>query len=441
MDTYEVWSGAEQITLLNTDADNGDGMENPFTFTVGGTVSQPAHDLGTVGEYDPTKSIFYLRSSNQSGVADLSVLYGPARSGWTPLAGDWDGNGIDTVGLYDPVAARFYLRDSNTAGFADMMFDYGLANGGWIPLAGDWNGDGQETVGLYNPTTSAFYLKNSNTGGFADVSFVYGPAQGGWKPVGGDWDGDGVDTIGLYNPTTAVFYLRNSNTTGYAETAFNYGPNNSGWTPLIGDWDGDGIDSAALHDAATSTFYLRYSNDQGTANAAFDFDGARHTWLPVTGVWTVGNALLADELPATASADAAVLSRAELQPVIVEATARWTATGLDASSLAKLAQVQFIIADLPDLHLGTATANRVYVDINGAGHGWFVDPTPGQDEEFATAGVAGPLRAVDARALDRIDLLTVVEHELGHILGLADVDALAESVMQNVLAAGLRRQP
>jgi hypothetical protein len=42
------------------------------------------------------------------------------------------------------------------------------------------------------------------------------------------------------------------------------------------------------------------------------------------------------------------------------------------------------------------------------------------------AAGGGSLHAVDARAVDKIDLLTVVEHELGHILGFDDLDASAD---------------
>jgi uncharacterized delta-60 repeat protein len=49
------------------------------------------------------------------------------------------------------------------------------------------------------------------------------------------------------------------------------------------------------------------------------------------------------------------------------------------------------------------------------------------------------LLAIDARAVDRIDLLTVVEHELGHIAGLKDLDALTDDLMSGVLGAGARR--
>ena len=49
------------------------------------------------------------------------------------------------------------------------------------------------------------------------------------------------------------------------------------------------------------------------------------------------------------------------------------------------------------------------------------------------------LQAVDPRAVDRIDLLTVVEHELGHVAGLTDLDSLTDDIMSGVLGAGVRR--
>jgi hypothetical protein len=51
------------------------------------------------------------------------------------------------------------------------------------------------------------------------------------------------------------------------------------------------------------------------------------------------------------------------------------------------------------------------------------------------------LGAVDSRAVDQIDLLSVVEHELGHVLGLGDLDALADSLMSGTLGTGVRRSP
>ena len=51
------------------------------------------------------------------------------------------------------------------------------------------------------------------------------------------------------------------------------------------------------------------------------------------------------------------------------------------------------------------------------------------------------MTAIDPRAVDHIDLLSVVEHELGHVAGLDDLDAAADSVMADVLGVGIRRIP
>ena len=51
------------------------------------------------------------------------------------------------------------------------------------------------------------------------------------------------------------------------------------------------------------------------------------------------------------------------------------------------------------------------------------------------------LRAIDPRVVDRIDLLTVVEHELGHVAGLGDLDASVNDLMSGTLGVGIRRNP
>ena len=93
----------------------------------------------TVGLYAPATGIFFLKNSHASGAADFTFRYGPANSGWIPLVGDWDGDGIQTVGLYAPTIGIFFLRNSHASGAVDFTFRYGPANSGWIPLLGDWD--------------------------------------------------------------------------------------------------------------------------------------------------------------------------------------------------------------------------------------------------------------------------------------------------------------
>jgi hypothetical protein len=397
--------------------------------------------MTTIGVYQPGSSKFYLRDTNSAGVADNAFVYGPAGSGWIPLSGDWNGDGVQTPGLYNSSTATFYLRNSNDAGAAELKFVYGPTGGGWIPIVGDWDNDGDETIGLFNPITSKFYLRNTNDAGPANLAFVYGPTGANWTPIIGDWNGDGEDTIGLYSATTSKFYLRNTNAAGVADISFVYGPESTGWTPLAGDWNADGLTTIGLYRLDTSTFYLRNSNTPGPADSTFVFGGAGNTWMPLVGTWTSSSGLIAAQGVAATNDSAGVLAQADLRPIIDEAIARWADAGLDEATLARLARADFAIADLPGAYLGKTVGDQIFLDIDAAGHGWFVDPTPSVNEEFTVPQNPAKRLAIDPDVLDRIDLLSVVEHELGHVAGFGDLDAVADSLMSDRLSTGIRWLP
>ena len=77
-----------------------------------------------------------------------------------------------------------------------------------------------------------------------------------------------------------------------------------------------------------------------------------------------------------------------------------------------------------------ASGHTIWLDDNAAGWGWFVDPTPADDSEFTTPGNQGEK--------NRMDLLTVLEHEVGHLLGYEHEES---GVMIDTLPAGTRRTP
>jgi parallel beta-helix repeat protein len=394
-------------------------------------------DNDTVALFDPTNAAYYLRNHNTAGPADWSFYYGAPSLGWLTTLGDWNSDSIDTVGLFDPVNAVYYLRNVNAPGNADIAFAYGLPGAGWLPVVGDWDANGSTTVGLFDPVGSVFYLRNDHAAGNADYAFPYGAPGAGWLSLVGDWDGDGDETVGLYDPAAAVFYLRNGHAGGPSDVAYSYGPPGSGWLPVVGDWNADGVDTVGLYDPTTSTFFLRNTHAAGAADRVFNYGPAGLGWKPAIGDWDdTGPGLRAAGGPG-ASEGVAALSGSDLQPIVAQAVADWLSVGV---AVDLLDSIHVVVADLPGSQLGLATLDTIFIDLDAAGHGWFVDPTPEADEEFIP-GAAGALRAIDPRAVDRIDLLTVVSHELGHAMGLEDADSASETLMGGILQTGVRRHP
>lgn len=139
------------------------------------------------------------------------------------------------------------------------------------------------------------------------------------------------------------------------------------------------------------------------------------TLADATGVVTILDndaALTAAETPAAAD-DAPTTQRltsAQLDSVVGAAKAEW----ISAQPTADFMGVTFSIAALDGLLLGVADGKKVTIDVTAAGWGWTV--------------VGGG-----------IDLLTVVMHELGHVLGLEHGDE--DTLMGETLGPGERYAP
>jgi uncharacterized delta-60 repeat protein len=379
--------------------------------------------FSSAGTFDRATATWYLRSSNSPGAPNAGTFaYGAP--GWTPVVGDWDGNGTATVGVFDPATATWYLKNGNTAGAPDIApFRYGAP--GWLPVVGDWHGTGHTGIGVVDPATNTWYLRDTASPGAPDIApFRYGAP--GWLPVAGDWQGRGKFAPGVFDPGSGTWYM--AGPSGVTSFAYGLGIDK----PVVGDWSGDGIWTVGVFDPrGNGAWLLRDSNTAGAPDIA-PFAYGAPTWVPLSGYsHTAPQALQA---AGGAGPGAAAISTGDLNGVLQSALGRLRQAGVSAGLVSRLASVTALLQPLAPGQLGEALPDQNTIELSpdGAGHGWFVDPTPYQDEEFAngTAYAGSP-------AAGREDLLTTVLHELGHIAGLPDDSGSA--LMLDALPSGTRR--
>ena len=106
------------------------------------------------------------------------------------------------------------------------------------------------------------------------------------------------------------------------------------------------------------------------------------------------------------------------------AIANWTSASLTAEQLSRLTSSTIEIGNLDDEGaLGLTGSSRIVLDDDALGYGWYV----GSMSETVPDGT--------------MDLLTVLTHEMGHVLGLSDLDGQAtpDSLMAGTLQPGQRR--
>ena len=268
-------------------------------------------------------------------------------------------------------------------GELNVLFDDGTNNDLFTFFSG--NGvNGGETVVDLNATTEGLYLNGANTEGVATVDLTNATA------VATEFNAEFAMTAADGEATLLVINDTNANSNSAA----------------VWQWiqaGGGEITAGELTRIATVTANATITT------ASFGFYAEANLRAAA-----LGN-----------NANAAVLTTQQASSMLAAAVSRFQASGINTSALKN---VNIRIANLGGTTLGFASGNTIWLDDNAAGWGWFVDQTPLDDSEFLLSG--------DQGEQNRIDLLTVIEHELGHILGL---EHTASGLMTDSLATGIRK--
>src|SRR5207244_10659120 len=96
-------------------------------------------------------------------------------------------------------------------------------------------------------------------------------------------------------------------------------------------------------------------------------------------------------------------------------------------------QLRYQVVALAPGILAMTGPGIVWVSPDASGDGWFIDPNPAGDSAFTGVG--------NRSAGNRMDLLSVMAHELGHVVLAMDESPAANDVMTEALPLGVRRMP
>lgn len=105
------------------------------------------------------------------------------------------------------------------------------------------------------------------------------------------------------------------------------------------------------------------------------------------------------------------------------------------------------VADLPNgqyAQMTGGTANpTIVLDRTAGGNGWYIDPTPSEFEFFRwEAKTCQDVAMEGSPASGRVDLVSVLWHEIGHLMGAEDLDSgLVGHFMRSEIVPGVRRTP
>ena len=157
--------------------------------------------------YDTAGGAWWIIPS--SGITAYGVGWGG--SAFKPVPGDYDGDGKTDIAIYDTAGGAWWIIPSSGVGPQGQAGAYGIGWGGSVftPVPGDYDGDGKTDIAIYNRTNGGWWIiPSSGTGPQGQVG-TYGVGWGGsgFAPVPGDYDGDKKTDVAIYQSSNGGWWI------------------------------------------------------------------------------------------------------------------------------------------------------------------------------------------------------------------------------------------
>ena len=192
--------------------------------------------------FDNSSCITKVSERLYLGASDRNLVEQSTSSisgGYTPLVGDFDGDGYEDILFYSTGNQEVVLWGGLNATFTNIPSNKQVG-GTYTPLVGDFNGDGYHDVLWYAPGSANEVIHWGNP----SRSFTGSPSNkqigGTYTPLVGDFDGDGYHDILWYSPGSTNEVVHWGQASGDFTGATSNKQIGGTYTPLTGDFDGDG---------------------------------------------------------------------------------------------------------------------------------------------------------------------------------------------------------
>jgi hypothetical protein len=175
----------------------------PYTVTLGdpGDIPVPSPFIrpSEVTVYTPSTGRW--RHVDAVGRGTFEFFFGSASD--TPIPWAFGGSAFGRAGLYNAASGYWKVLSPNAN---PSLWQQGWGGPGYTPVPGDYDGDGQPDLSVCVKATGNCYVLKSGFNYASAFGLSWGAPLD--RPISGDYDGDGLDDMANYDSATGQWSIR-----------------------------------------------------------------------------------------------------------------------------------------------------------------------------------------------------------------------------------------